>query len=80
MIKLLEPAKVTIRYIPPGAGYAYETRTIQLEKTDIPSLARGHLEKIKTMSASAAGGSVDAESRYHFLDLKSRIEQALDPK
>jgi hypothetical protein len=80
MIKLLEPTKVTVRYIPPGAGYSFETRTVELDKTDVPSLTRGHLERIRTMATSAASANVDAETRYHFLDLKTRIERALDPK
>jgi hypothetical protein len=80
LIQLLEPGEVTVRSIPNGAGYAFDNRKVDLGQTDVPSLARGHLERIKGWLSSAATGSADQVSKYHIADLKKRIEQALDPK
>ncbi|CAD5256114.1 conserved hypothetical protein [Imperialibacter sp. EC-SDR9] len=80
LLKLLEPGDVNVRSIPNGAGYAFDTRKVDLGQTDVPSLARGHLERIKGWLSSAATGSVDQVSKYHIADLRKRIEQALDPR
>ncbi len=79
LIKLLEPGEVDVRSIPNGAGYAYNNRKVNLGQTDVPSLARGHLERIKGWLSSGATGGGDQISKYHMADLKKRIEQALDP-
>lgn len=78
LVELLKPDKVTMRYIPPGAGYDFGSREVELANTDVPSLARGQLEKIKGWLASTSG--LDTETRYHMNDLKTRIDQALNPK
>ncbi len=78
LIGLLKPGSVTMWYIPPGAGYDYRSREVDLANTDVPSLARGQLEKIRSWLTPAAG--LDAETRYHVNDLRTRINQALDPK
>lgn len=80
LIELLKPSTVTVLYIPPGAGYDFGTRKVDLQTTDVPSLARGHLEIIKGWLAAASVPGLDAETRYHVADLKTRIDNALNPK
>jgi hypothetical protein len=51
-----------------------------LEKTDLPSVARAHLESLKTTLNAAIAKSADKNTRYHLQDVSQRIRQALDPK
>lgn len=80
VIGLLEPGKTTLRSIPVGATYGYTTRSVDLDKTDIPSIARGHLSEMKSKIAYAAARATDKMTKYHYQDLAKRIEMALDPK
>lgn len=48
--------------------------------TDLPSIARGHLTELLAGVRAASRRSGDKLSRYHFMDLAQRIDQALNPR
>lgn len=79
LISLLKPGKGMIQSIPVGVTSGYESRTVDLSLTDLPSVVRGHLEIIKTQLQQVQRVS-DKISRYHYVDLLKRVEEALDPK
>jgi hypothetical protein len=53
---------------------------VNLSQTDLPSIARGQLIGLKTQIKTAASKTTDRMSKFHLLDLISRIDAALDPK
>ncbi len=53
---------------------------LNLEKTDLPSIARGHLEILKASIKKAIPLETDKMSKYHLKDVLQRIDLALDPK
>jgi hypothetical protein len=78
LISFLEPGSATIVYIPQGAAYETRRMTVDLKKTDLPSIARGHLEVMKK-DIKSASKNPDKLSSYHLEDLLQRIDLALDP-
>lgn len=79
LIDLLEPGKTTLRSIPVGVTYGYDSRSVDLAETDLPSVVRGHLVEIQ-QSLGLATRVSDKLTKYHYQDLQKRIEKALDPK
>lgn len=77
---LLKPGNATVRSVPVGVTYGFNTRTVNLNQTDLPSIARGQLVGLKASVKAAAARSTDRLSKLHLLDLAARIENALDPK
>ncbi len=53
---------------------------VDIKKTDIISVARGHLSAIKNDMKLAAPAIGDKMTKYHLQDCIARIEKALDPK
>ncbi|GGN14460.1 glutaminyl-tRNA synthetase [Dyadobacter beijingensis] len=80
LISLLKPGRANVQSIPVGITYGFSTRSVELEKTDLPSIARAHLESLKTSITAASAKSTDKNTRYHLRDVSERIKQALDPK
>jgi hypothetical protein len=80
LIDLLKPGKANVLSVPVGITYGYSTRVVELEKTDLPSVARAHLESLKTTLQGAIARSTDKNTKYHLQDVQQRIKQALDPK
>ncbi|MDQ6481970.1 zinc-dependent metalloprotease [Dyadobacter sp. LHD-138] len=80
MIGLLKPGKANVQSIPPGVTYGFSTRVVELEKTDLPSIALGHLEILKGSIQKAIPLQTDKLSKYHLKDVLQRINLALDPK
>jgi hypothetical protein len=80
MIELLKPGTANVRSVPVGVTYGFKTRNVNLAQTDLPSIARGQLIKLKNELKSATPRMTDKMSEYHVLDLVSRIGEALDPK
>ncbi|OJV18947.1 MAG: zinc-dependent metalloprotease [Dyadobacter sp. 50-39] len=80
LISLLKPGRANVQSIPVGITYGFSTRSVELEKTDLPSIARAHLESLKTAVNAAAVKSTDKNTKYHLQDVSQRIKQALDPK
>ncbi len=78
-ISLLNPGMATVNYIPQGASYGFESRNVDLKKTDLPSIARGHLEILKSEIKLALPLTTDKMSKYHLQDVLQRIEVALNP-
>ncbi|MBA4849826.1 zinc-dependent metalloprotease [Emticicia sp. BO119] len=80
LITLLTPTTTTVLSIPPGVTYGYDTRVVDLKKTDLPSITRAHLESLKTEIKAALPLTTDKMSKYHLQDVLKRIEKGLDPK
>jgi hypothetical protein len=80
MIELLKPGKASVLSIPPGVTYGFSTRVVELAKTDLPSITRGHLEVLKSSIQKAIPLQTDKLSKYHLKDVLQRIDLALDPK
>ncbi|MCU0445126.1 MAG: zinc-dependent metalloprotease [Microscillaceae bacterium] len=80
LIALLNPGSTFVNYVPPGGAYGFESRAVDLRKTDLPSVVRAHLEEILTQIRASANGFGDAMSRYHLKDLAQRIDNALNPQ
>jgi hypothetical protein len=80
LIDLLKPGKANVLSVPVGVTYGYSTRVVELEKTDLPSVARAHLESLKASMQGAIAKSGDKITKYHLQDVSQRIKMALDPK
>ena len=79
MIELLNPRIATVRSVPVGVTYGFNTRTVNLAQTDLPSIVRGQLINLKNDLKLSVSKMTDRLSKYHVLDLISRINMALDP-
>lgn len=80
MITLLKPDKAAMFTIPPGVGYGFDIKMVDLMKTDLPSVARGQLETLKGEIKAALVLTTDKMSKYHLQDILQRIDNALNPK
>lgn len=80
LIELLKPGTATVRSVPVGVTYGFNTRRVNLAQTDLPSIARGQLNALKNDLKMSSARMSDRMSKYHVLDLISRIGEALDPK
>ena len=58
----------------------FNTKIVNLNQTDLPSIARGQLVRLKSNAKAAAARATDRLSKLHLLDLVARIDKALDPK
>jgi hypothetical protein len=58
----------------------FSGRRIVLADTDIPSIARGQLNELKSQLKVAASTSPDRLTKFHLNDLVARIENAMKPK
>ncbi len=70
---LLKPETVNIR----SAG---TTRRVNLDETDLPSIARGQLTSLRNEMRLALLKTTDRLSKFHLQDLISRIDKAFNPK
>ena len=59
---------------------SFSGRRIILADTDIPSIARGQLNELKSQLKVAAAASADRLTKFHLNDLVARIENAMKPK
>jgi hypothetical protein len=80
MIELLNPGTASVRSVPVGVTYGFNTRKVNLAQTDLPSISRGQLNSLKNELKLSASRMTDRMSKYHVLDLIYRIEEGLDPK
>lgn len=80
MIGMLKPGNAEVRSVPVGVTYGFTTRRVNLAQTDLPSIARGQLNSLKNDLKMSSARMSDRMSKYHVLDLISRIGEALDPK
>ena len=79
MIELLNPGTANVRSVPVGVTYGFNSRKVNLFQTDLPSITRGQLIKLKSDLKFSVSKMTDRVSKYHVLDLISRINSALDP-
>lgn len=84
LISLLNPPAT-----PPPAGFGFfspffpaspASPVADPKKSDVISLARGHLIDLKAEVNAALPSVSDKMSRYHLQDVQSRIDRALEPK
>jgi Met-zincin/Domain of unknown function (DUF5117)/Domain of unknown function (DUF5118) len=84
LISLLNPPST-----PPPAGFGFfspffpaspASPVADPKKSDVISLARGHLIDLKAEVNAALPSVSDKMSRYHLQDVQSRIDRALEPK
>lgn len=54
--------------------------SVSPDKSDIKSVVRAHLQQLRSEARAAAAGVSDEMSRYHLLDIATRIDNALEPK
>jgi len=54
--------------------------SVDISKTDIPSIARAQLGVLKNEMNTAITSTTDKMSKIHLLDLRQRIKDALDPR
>lgn len=80
MVELLKPGKASVRSVKVGVTYGFDTRSVDLAQTDLPSIARGQLNGLKNELKLSAPRMTDRMSKYHVLDLIYRIGEGLDPK
>lgn len=82
LIALLSPANAA----PANANFnpfrfgAAPSPVADPRKSDVISLARAHLNALRTEISTALPATTDKMSRYHLQDVLVRINQALDPK
>ena len=62
-----------------NAGY-YKQSGINVNQSDIKSVARGELKRLQRNARSAVNNAPNTITRYHYQDVVDRIEQILDPK
>jgi hypothetical protein len=77
---LLTPGTASVRSVPVGVTYGFNSRTVNLNQTDLPSIARGQLISLKSSIKIATIQSTDRLTKLHLLDLVARIDKSLDPK
>ena len=58
----------------------FSGRRVVLADTDIPSIARGQLNELKTQLKNASITATDRLTKFHLNDLVARIENAMKPK
>jgi len=77
---LLTPGKTLVRSIPVGVTYGFDTKQVDLNQTDLPSIARAQLEALRAELKGSSVRITDKISKYHVQDLVNRITKGLDPK
>jgi hypothetical protein len=80
LITQLKPEQVAVLTIPPGIGYGFDIRMVEMKQTDMPSIARASLETIKTDAKATLALATDKLTKYHLNDLIQRIDLALNPR
>lgn len=55
-------------------------RPVKYSETDIPAISRGQLIELRSKLRTSASRNGDRLSKFHLLDLVSKINMALDPK
>ena len=53
---------------------------ISAEKSDVKTVVRAHLQRIRSEATASAAGYTDTMSKIHLQDIADRITKALDPK
>jgi hypothetical protein len=79
LIAQLTPKKAAAPAVPVGVTYGLVIRQVELDQTDLPSIARAHLEGLKRQVLAAIPRTSDKLSKYHLQDISQRISRALDP-
>ena len=77
LISLLNPGSASSVELKIGTSYGSSPMTVNLNDTDVPSIARGHLEKIRQTAKLRADTAANSSVRYHYKDILARIDKAL---
>jgi hypothetical protein len=78
--KLLTLDKAFVTAIPVGVTYGFNRKMVNLNQTDVPSLARHFLETLNTDVKRRIGSTRELMTKAHLQDISKRIERYLDPK
>lgn len=69
---------------PLGGGFGgfggAATPTLNAEKSDVKTVVKAHLQRLRSESTAAASTSTDTMTKIHLQDIADRISKALDPK
>lgn len=77
LIGLLLPGMGSSSSINVGTPFGAKRLNVDLNNSDVPSIARGHLASILKVAKEGAINAKSKIDRYHFEDLRVRIEKAL---
>ena len=77
LIELLKPGSATAMALAIGTPFGSNRLTVNLDETDIPSIARGHLSKIRKEIKGNLKKADSEVAKYHNIDLLARIDKAL---
>lgn len=77
LIELLKPGSATAMALAIGTPFGSNRLTVNLDETDIPSIARGHLSKIRKEIKGTLKKADSEVAKYHNIDLLARIDKAL---
>jgi hypothetical protein len=79
LISVLNPAPAN-----PAGGFGgfggSSQPQISAEKSDVRTVVRAHLQRIRTEATASASVYTDTMSKIHLQDIADRINKALDPK
>lgn len=78
--KLMTLDKAFVTSIPVGVTYGFNRKMVNLNQTDVPSLARHFLDSLNTDVKRRIGSTRDVLTKAHLQDISKRIERYLDPK
>jgi hypothetical protein len=77
LIELLKPGSATAMALAIGTPFGSNRLTVNLDETDVPSIARGHLSKIRKEIKGNLKKADSEVAKYHNIDLLARIDKAL---
>ncbi|MBP7305961.1 MAG: zinc-dependent metalloprotease, partial [Saprospiraceae bacterium] len=77
MISLLTPGSQSSIGISVGTPSGRKPLTVNLNDSDVPSIVRGHLTKLRKIASARAIEPRSAVEKYHYDDLQMRIYKAL---
>jgi ribosomal protein S20 len=64
-----------------GGGFGSPAPSlVSAEKSDVRTVVKAHLQRLKADASSAAVLYTDTMSKIHLQDISDRISKALDPK
>lgn len=79
LINILNPPAVSTASFGGGFGPAAPS-LVSAEKSDVRTVVKSHLQRLKAEANTAAGLYTDTMSKIHLQDISDRISKALDPK
>jgi hypothetical protein len=79
LINILNPPAVSTASFGGGFGPVAPS-LVSAEKSDVRTVVKSHLQRLKVEASTAARLYTDTMSKIHLQDISDRISKALDPK